>query len=408
MFKVFLLYFLIQARAETLYRLESYFSYSNNVLADTFINPGNQILQLPSEAFAADIRAEVKWRDDRNQIVLRPRYQAEKSRIVTTGLETEKNESDWNVTDAFWETQVSDDFTLTSGLQVYQWGPAELINPSNPIFHFTSRQKSFGYKEKGKALIRANSTFGRSDSLVVILEPVSNNEAPWTEGDFVPKAAIKYEHQVDDSASQIGVVAGQEEKENAFFGTYFNWQLSEAVSFYADGKTTRKEIGYKPVAKGVFSDLEHPVSAKQWPVLAVGGLRWEGDYDLRLEYIYNSAGYSEEEWQYVLNSVGNPLNPNYSSNLERFQKPGLELPGRQYVYFSYRVTEPFQVKDLSLYLRDLYSLQDFSSQAQFEFDKAISDSWVMFGSLTGASGRKETEFKLLNSWQTLVGVKWVQ
>ena len=40
--------------------------------------------------------------------------------------------------------------SFTAGLQTYQWGPAELINPSNPFYHFQSQQGTFGFKSKGK------------------------------------------------------------------------------------------------------------------------------------------------------------------------------------------------------------------------------------------------------------------
>lgn len=407
MFSLLIFFMTLRASAETTYLFENYFFYSNNILAETVLNPDNRLLQMPSQVLAADLRAELKWRGEQNQVVVRPRYQAEKNVIISAGLTAEENESDWDLTDAFWETQVKENFSLTTGLQVYQWGPAELMNPSNPLFHFNSRQKSFGYKEKGKVLVRGNYTFGRFDNFVLIAEPVSNNESPWAEGEFVPKALLKYEHQSEESASQIGAVAGQEEKNKRYLGSYFSWQVSEAFSIYADAKTTEKEIGFRPEQTGIFWNLVTPASQRDWPVLAVSGLRWEGDFDVRAEYLYNSAGFTEEEWAAVLSAVANPLNPNYLSNIVRFQNLGLELPGKQYLYFSYRVNEPFENKDLNIYLRDLYSLQDYSSQIQFEFDKAISDAVMMFGNVTATAGRKEAEFRLLNTWQMLLGVKWV-
>jgi len=407
MFNFLTLLFLVLANAETTYRLENYLYYTNNTVADASVNPGNQIFLLPSELLTADLRAEAKWRGEKNQIIIRPRYRAERSRTETSGLSSEKSESDWNITDAFWESQLNENVSLTAGLQVYQWGPAELLNPSNPLFHFNSRQRSFGYKEKGKVLLRGNYTLGKLDNFVFLIEPVSNNEPGWVEGDFTPKALIKYEHQSEETASHIGVVIGQDEKEKKFFGSYFNWQFSEASSLYADAKTTEEEIGYKAIQAGPFYNLVAPADQKEWPVLAVTGLRWEGDFDIRGEYIYNSAGFTEEEWHSVLNSLANPLNPEYANNFRNFQKSGLELPGKHYCYVSFRVNEPFDYSDLNIYLRDLYSLQDYSSQIQFEFDKAIGDAWVMFGSASAAIGRNEAEFKLLNKWQALIGVKWV-
>lgn len=407
MFSWILIFLAVPSFAKTTYLLENYFSYSKNFRSETLINQDNQILKLPSQLVGADIRGELKWKGKRNQLVFRPRYQAEKKVIIAGGETTSQNESDWNITDAFWETYLSANLSVTSGLQVYQWGPAELMNPSNPLFHFSSGQKSFGYKEKGKVLIRTNYTIGRAHSFVLIAEPVSNNESPWVEGEFIPKALVKYEYQSQESPSQFGLTSGQEERENSFAGAYFTWQATEAFSIYSDTKTYEREIGFKPESSGLFWDLVEPLKQKSWPVLSVNGLRWEGDFDVRIEHLYNSAGYSEEEWSEVLNAVSNPFNPNFASNLRKFQKPGLELPGKQYLYLSYRVNEPFEMKELNIYLRDLHSLQDYSSQMQLEFDKAMTDSIVVFGNVTGTSGRKEAEFKLLNSWQTTLGFKWV-
>jgi hypothetical protein len=408
MFSLIIFLILQVSRAETSYVLENYLSYQNNDIADSSLNPNNQIFDLASQNLGADIRGELKWKNNLTQIIIRPRYTAEKQEAVIAGEAAEKNESNWDLTDAFGEAYLSESFSVTGGLQVYQWGPAELMNPSDPLFHFNTHQKSFAYKEKGKVLIRANYSFNRDSSLVVILEPVSNNDAEWREDEsFTPKALVKYEIQNSDGSGNIGVVGGREEKENAFAGLYFTDPVGSGFSVYADAKAYEKEINFKPEQNGLFFFLVDPSEKKRWPSLSVTGIRWEGRVDIRLEFLYNSAGFSDDEMKAAFAAVSNPFNPNYVQNLRRFQRPGLELLGKRYSYGSFRVNEPFDYKDLNFYFRHLYSWQDFSSQGQMEFDKSMADSLVLFGSVAAAFGKKDSEFKLLNDWQTLIGVKWV-
>jgi hypothetical protein len=403
-----LIVLLFHCHAETDFLLESYLSHSSNVVSDTILNPGNVIFNLPSESYNGDVRAELKWKNEVSRIIVRPRYTAEKKTAIASGVQTEKTESHWDITDAFIERYVTPELGVTAGLQVYQWGPAELASPSDPLYHFNSRQKSYGYKEKGKVLLRLNYSLSRTQNLVFLAEPVSNNEAEWIAGEsFSPKALVKYEIQNEDSTASLGLVAGREERKTNFAGGYFTVPIAEGFSFYSDFKTAEEQVNFIAVQNGLFTDLVEPSEKKKWPVLSVTGFRWEGSADIRLEYVYNSAGFTSEELKSVFASVSVPLNPNYLQNLQRFEKPGLELLGQQYMYFSYRVTEPFDSKDLNFYLRDLYSLQDYSSQTQAEFDKAVSDHFVIFGNLTAASGHKDTEFELLNDWQTLIGMKWV-
>jgi hypothetical protein len=407
MFSFLFLFLFHFAHAETGYLLENYFSYTSADIANASLNPDNRVFQLPQNSLAADLRGELKWKSDLSQLVLRPRYTAEYMNISVAGESSVKKESHWDVTDAFGETYLTSELSVTAGLQVYQWGPAELLSPSDPLFHFNSRQRSFGYKEKGKMLLRANYSLSRAQNVVLVVEPVTNNESEWIESErFVPKALVKFEIQNDDGSGNIGLVAGREEHETNFAGTYFTVPIAEGFSFYSDAKSSEREVNFRPVQKGLLTDLEYSSDPKKWPVLSITGLRWEGSFDVRVEYIYDSAGFSKDEMAQAFDSVRNPLNPAYLQNLARFQKPGLELLGQRYLYFSYRVNEPFERKDLNIYLRTLYSLQDYSAQSQIEFDKAASDNLVVYGNLTGSSGKKDDEFKILNDWQSLVGVKW--
>ena len=409
--RIIFLIFLISefSRADIGYSLDSYLFFNKFQIADSIINPNNSVLKTPSEQTDLDVRAEIKWKSGLDRLIVRPRYTGYyKSYTVTAVGSSSESKGEIDLTDAFYEKYWSSKISTTLGLQVYQWGPAELLNPSNPLFHFSTQQRAAFYKEKGKVLLRGNYSFNRENSLVLIAEPISNAEPEWiAETDFNPKAIIKYERLFSGTANQIGLVAGIEEKKNLFFGQYFSLTFADSFSFYADVKESKKNLNYIPEWNGSDYDL---VSSEafplEWATLGVAGIRWEGDFDVRLEYIYNGAGFDREQLNQAILSVSNFFNPNYLRNLERFRRIGLEFYGKNYTYFSLRKSDPLDIKDLNIYFRNFLSLQDQSGLTQIEADYSLLDSWQILTQIGFVNGNLDSEFRLTNDWQFLLGVKW--
>ncbi len=325
-----------------------------------------------------------------------------------SSTQEQENKSKVDLTDAFYERYWSNNFSTTIGLQVYQWGPAEFLNVSNPIFHFNSKQRNLFYKEKGQFLLRGNYTLNKENNLILLLQPISNNELEWiAETTFSPKGLIKYEKSWSGTANQIGLVAGIEEKNNAFLGQYFNVTFAETFSIYGDAKESKNRLNFVPNQVGGFTVLDSAdIQPLEWGTLAVVGARWEGDFDVRVEQIYNGAGFDKNELAQLVLSISDFANPAYLRNLSRFQRIGLELLGKNYTYFSFRMNEPLKFKDFNVYARYLYSGQDGSSSSQVEADLGFLDAWQVFANFTFINGNLDTEFRLLNDWQALLGIKW--
>lgn len=408
MFKILFLIFINLSYAEIKYSFDSYFYTQKNQVSDSIINPLNQVLKTPNIEYGLDLRGELKWKGRDQQVILRPRFTAFQKNMEINNQSASEAKGQADLTDAFYEQNWSPMFSTTLGLQVYQWGPAEFINASNPLYHFNSRQKSLIFKEKGRVLLRANLSTNKENSFVLMLEPISNNEAQWiAEDSFTPKIVFKYEKSWAQTANYLGVVLGTEEKSNPFFGEYFNCSITEGFSIYADVKHAQNRINFIPEFSGVNVNLvpENQLS-NQWPSLGVFGLRWEDNYDVRLEYIYNGMGFTKNDLNLAIASAANMPNPNYLQNIKRFLKPGLEILGQNYLYASYRINEPFKIKEFNFYSRYIYSMQDESSQVQIEFDKAVSDSYLIFSNVSFVNGALDSEFRLVNDWQALIGFKW--
>lgn len=393
--------------AEFAFSYEAYLFGEQRDYADSVLNLGNEVLTIPESSVFLDQRAEFKWLINDAKIILRPRIVSTQQRYKTeTTLKDEStSETDINLTDAFYEQYITDRIFTTVGLQVYQWGPAEILNPSNPFFHFNTDQRSLVYKEKGKALLRLNWNAKADYNLVFMVEPVSNNEPYWiTEKKFKPQVAGKFETAWTGTRNFLGLAFGIPDNADFFAGEYFQYEFTEGVSVYADAKHSVNQFFYEPQVSGVFQRMTPSDQDGVLSTLAVAGLRYEDEFDARLEYIYNSAGYDQKMFDQALVATSQ-LSPYLVDNIKRFQKSGLELVSQNYLYFSLRKTDPFAFKDLSVFFRSLTSLMDGSGVEQFEFDKSVLDWMNVFGQYSAFRGEQDTEFKLLDDWKVSFGVK---
>lgn len=410
---VFILGMAAQADAELRFSADTFLSRSDVTIEKQPLNPQNQILELPHSKTKLEIRPEVKWRSDTWQTVLRPRFTWIEQQVQKNSEALSSTKGTLDLTDAFVENNWSSKFSTTVGLQVFQWGSAEFLNASNPFSHVNAQQKNLLFKEKGRGLVRANYSLNKENSLVFAVEPISNQEPEWIAQDqFVAKGFVKYEKSWSGTFRAVGLTFGRAEKNNFFIGEYFNYELTEGFSMYADFKQQKEQVHFIPRFNGVGYDMEEADPTENpWASLGVIGLRYEGSFDLRLEYIYNSIGYDRSELKNAIASASNFLSPRYPQNASRFFKPGLELIGRQYFYSSFRVTDPAWFQNFSFYLRYLYSLQDDSSQLQIEFEKSFFDAWTLYAGQNLNSFRSQTwtdisEFRLAQSNESFIGLKW--
>lgn len=386
---------------------EAYLFAEQRAYADSVLNPGNEIFLTPETSALLDQRAELKWTINDAKIIFRPRILSYQQNYKTelTLKNASQEDTDLNLTDAFYEQYITGRIFTTIGLQVYQWGPAEILNPSNPFFHFNSNQRSLVYKEKGKALLRLNWNTKSDNSFVFIVEPVSNNETYWiADQKFKPQFAAKFDTAWTGTRNFLGLVMGIPDNADFFIGEYFQYELSEGFSVYADAKHSLNNFFYSPKTEGAFIRMVENPDDGQISTLLVTGLRYEDYFDARFEYIHNTLGYDQETFDQGLIG-GSQASPYVLENLKHFQASGLDLLTKNYIYFSLRKADPFEIKDLSLFFRSFTSMMDSSGVEQFEFDKAVLDWANIFGQYSAFRGDQDTEFKLLDEWKASLGVK---
>lgn len=393
-------------------RSENYFYGRSFSLKPVQLDPGNRLFSRPDYLANTDIRPELKLTYLDQKWIVRPRwtYSYESIHFNDTNTNTYSSKGKIDLTDAYWESIFTDELRATVGLQVYQWGPAEFLNASNPIFHLNIQQRSTIFKEKGKVLVRLNVDYTQNLNQVFIYEPISNGERPWIADDteFKPKALVKTEWISDSGVNSIGFVFGREERAMGFFGEYFSFSPTEGFSIYLDSKHTEKSPAYYPGANDYGSEslLYNPKAHAGWANFGVAGIRKEWSHlDLRFEYVYNTGGWTPEQFQGAKLTLIQQ-NPDTAKNFTRFASPGIELLGRGYGYLSLRFFNLGKKDNHSIAFRYLHAEGDSSSTLTTTYDWDFNDSINFFAEFYGSFGQKEGELNLLQQQSLMLGLRW--
>jgi hypothetical protein len=337
-------------------------------------------------------------------------------RVVKSNEETESTTSgQW--AEAFLSATLSDKLQITYGLQNFQWGPADILSPSNRIFHDNAESKGLTFLSQGKHLLRLNYTWSKDASTIVMVELSKYHEDPdfRAEEEFTQKALLKHEIAWGGGADYAGFVLGTKGSEGAWIGLYGTQTLFAGLSFHADASVERSNHVWYPKksTSPSPSDTTLEQTAKgedRGYALVVGGFRYafENGCDLKLEYLFNQSGYDRNDFELLSSALqpttlqGAQLLP---KTLQRAAKPGLDYRAMHYGLVSLRVPDLFSLKDLSLYSRYLLSGYDRSSSSYASLEYGATDSTTLM--LAGLFNRGKTGDDLEGAvnWSALTGVR---
>lgn len=393
---------------------------SNSTPTESAVNPENQALLLPDKTYVSEFRPNLKIGNGQIQFVVRPRVHFEATRVVTGPKDDEKVHdpeatTDSQVNEAYGQWTVNDSVTFAYGRQSYQWGAAESLSPSNRMFHDTAAQRGILYEVKGKNIARLNLSAGKSFSTVLMTEYEENeDEAPFrAEEEFESTGLMKSEVSWHDGVDYFGVVVGGRQHGRGWVGEYFsiNVPFLDGLSTYADASQQRGSDAWYPVETATTVDgpagpvpttivtyEQTQTSDDKVRSLAVGGLKYDfvNGAIIRAEYIYNQAGYTEEERELAIDAFESENPAQYTAlvaNTARFLSPGLELPGRRFAYASLHFPDFLWVTDLTFFTRGTRSLTDGSTAGYVSFDYKIGDHGTLSASASGSRGKKDSELR---------------
>ena len=376
---------------------------------ETSLNPKNQALAIPQKQASTDLRPNLKIEGGDVQLVARPQIKIVVAKTKMDNVESAehpKSSAVWN--EAYGQYTASDRVLVSYGVQNFQWGSAELLNPSNMIFHENVDSKGILSPVVGRNLARINLTWQKNLSTVVMTETEATKNAGEfrAEETFETRSLVKNEVSWRDGSDFLGVVFGAPEVGSPWVGEYFNISLFDGLSFYGDASHHKQSAAWYPVfepsaqipSQKVVQLRQSKLHDKVTYTTAVAGLRYSfvGGSDFRLEYLSHNAGWSKVENENAMQALDTTKSlqlSDYKNNLKRSLRPGLEFRGQKYAMISLRLPDAFNIKDLVVYGRALRSLADLSEKYFGTIEYAFgTSSTLIFQGLT-TMGEKDTDLR---------------
>lgn len=380
-----------------------------SLVKDSPANPDNAVLGLEHSRATFDLRPSIKADSGDFQLIARPQFKTTAARVQKNGKAVaEHPQSSARWLESYGVLTASDKLLVSYGLQNYQWGAAESLNPSNRIFHENIDSKGLLAAVQGKNLVRVNFSWTKHLTSILMSETEKTKDGGEfrAEEEFQTRSLMKHEVNWNSGADYLGLVFGAQERGSPWVGEYFNLSLLDGLTFYGDASHIRNSEAWYPVlekstqlpTKNVVQMRQSELHGNKSYTIAVGGLRYsfEGGSDIRFEYILNSSGWTKEESRrasLALDKTNALQLADYETNLKRILRPGLEYRGQKYGLVSLRVPDAFNFKDLVLYARTLRSLTDGSSSiyGSLEYGFWSASTFVLSGYTT--TGKVDDELR---------------
>jgi hypothetical protein len=365
----------------------------------SFANPNNDIYKIDRWNYETDVRPSFTWEQGAHFFKLDPR-------LILISPDRH-NSSEIFLNEASYQF-TGDKHQFTVGLQNYQWGPAEMLSPSNPIFRFLIDQRSLFFQQRGRNLVRWNWTMNNSWSLVSMVEVSKNGvDLPREQQQFAPNGLIKLERTLEKSDNYLGLVTGVTPMQEAFVGEYGVLSFNDEVSMYFDARHQYQNHNFYPSHDTFYQNpyTQKKKDSQELYSLVTVGLRYEARVDFRLEYIYNGLGLTNSDWKNAQRSL-TTLSPNLTSNFKYFNLSGRDLNLQHYAYASARISDLGPKNLYMVFLRHFLSLQDNSSLSQIQVDRETGENLNLYLEVSAYQGRQNKDFTLLISSEVSAGFRW--
>jgi hypothetical protein len=377
--------------------------------ADNRVNPRNTTLRIPQTTWLAELRVNTRVEaGSRWQLILRPRVRGAIDAVRMGGSPAEYDrDAIVELTEGYFDWRIADAVSIAYGLQNFQWGPAEMMAPSNRVFHELGVFRDPLYSVRGKHLARVNVSAGRQWSLVALAELGGTDEAPFRAGaTFRRGGQAKLEFATGSGDTYAGVTGGVRKGEPPWTGGYAAFTLPAGFSAYIDGSVQRGSQAWYPV-RAVDGSIDFATDARSGGArsLALAGLRYtySAAFDARFEWLRQDAGYTRE--QIAAAPVGVAEHPS-PETIERWTSPGLEFVGRSLALVSVLARDIGPAERLDLQGRYIRSFTDRSGAVFVTANLDVTGAAVLFASLTLTHGEELAEFTRLARAGVVTGLTW--
>jgi hypothetical protein len=386
---------------------------------DSAANPQNLVLRTPSSAQEIELRPNLKleFLPAKSALVLKPRIrtsfvQYEIPEEGTNGLSAQsRGELNAYFNEGYLRVSPISHLEISVGIINYQWGPSEVLSPSQFMFPELILKPDPFQEIRGVEAAKFEVQASQEWTITAMTEFPHAGAEHDDALNYQPRiyrgqALLRTEFAQASGELLLGAVAGKKqtgETVRGVGGAYGFWNYNRGGQLYFDyiGQQGSERLWVD--SNGVPSQQESDLNSL-YSVGVVGNrYAFENGLELKFEYIRNEFGIGQDARNLALTQIrkGSANSANFIAFLQDRTGP---LPGTQYGYAAFRIDDPIGLKSLfrgsRLILRDLFSLTDETQAVSITFESALTDHFAQ--SLVAALAFGQNDGELTNSTQAFV------
>ncbi len=372
------------------------------------LNPDNRVLDLPRHTTEGELRVDATLDLDRLLLSAKPRVRLTRDRWED-GPRSGESDTDEEtlLLEGTARVRLHDTLFASLGRENLQWGPAQLVNPSNPFFAENGRENPV-------------REIAGMDFVRVVWLPTYSWTISWIantglgEGnlqgrDWHPSQALKVEYVGYEANGGVLVHGGPDHKTS--LRAYGRWTASDALLVYAEGSIQKgTDVLYPtegPPPLGLTLDDTRSGDPALVPFTVLGAsYTMELGPTFTLEYAYNGEGYDDgqaDRFFDLAHGAGALIEAGLLKPDPDGAAPGLRLLRRHYLFGQYLHSE---IADrFTVLLRWTQNLDDLSGLGTAFLEWNASDRWRLFSFTAYGSGGNRDEFGSAVRWLGLLGIE---
>lgn len=359
------------------------------------LNPDNRVLDLPRQTSEAEVRLDLTAQWGRLLLTAKPRVRLTRDRWQDgpNAGETEGDEETLLLEGAA-RWRLHDTLFVSFGRENLQWGPGQLVNPSNPFFAENGRENPVR-EIAGMDFLRV-VWLPSYEWTVSWITNTGRGEGDLDGRDWHPSHALKVEYVGYEANGGLLVHAGPDEETSV--RAYGKWTASDALLLYGEASLQKGSKALYPAdgppPLGVtLADVRDDDPAILPFTLAGASYTLEAGPTLTLEYVFNGEGYHDRDADRFFDLAHGSARL-VEAGLASADPDGLPLRlrllRRHYLFAQYLHSE---IADrFTVLLRWTQNLDDRSGLATGFFEWNLSDRWRLFSFAAYGSGGNRDEF----------------
>ncbi|MFT0174060.1 hypothetical protein ACLKMY_34510 [Paraburkholderia mimosarum] len=339
------------------------------------LNPDNA-LAIPRYQSQLTLRPDFSLNFRRLELGIKPRFEADWSR-VQNGIhgDTDLTTATAYINEWIARYRVTDQLLVSYGRENLQWGPSQLLSPSNP-FNQNNGKNNPAIEQPGLDYARVvaipNASF--TGSFIANTGAGRLNASGEASGPFHKAYATKLDYTGEKA--YFSLIVSKRDTTPWRIGYFAGWNVSDALLLYSEGSA----------ALSTNAALPHP----DYDVLAGATYTLMNGAMITGEYFHHNAGCTHQNIAQCISPLAiDPTNP---------------YPRRDYLLLQYIDTK--LVRNVSLTVRVIHDLNDHSTQLLSDVEYEVGQNWLIYFVPSVTFGPSSTEFGSLVRYSIFAGVSF--